>query len=278
MAVYSTCKLCDGAISVVNKTYNLVECRQCKLVFCGTQFTQEQFIKTYDDLYNASANSVYARHAVAEFKALKSGNPVPVGYNRTRLIKKHILNGKCMSVLEIGSGIGLVGTYVIKANPSLYYQGIEIDKKAFEKSQELGLNTYNADFSHIGTLDRTFDVIMLWEVIEHLQDLKYFLRLAHNALNEGGSLILSTPNYHKIHNYPDRKKDQIFQNEPPIHLNFFTKENMVNLFQNAGFSKSNVSVKKMPYLEPKRLRFYKNVLKSVLGKYQGPTLYFEAYK
>ncbi|MGK0386041.1 MAG: 2-polyprenyl-3-methyl-5-hydroxy-6-metoxy-1,4-benzoquinol methylase [Patiriisocius sp.] len=278
MAIYNTCKLCNGSIAIVNETYNLVECQECKLVFCSTQFTQEAFIKTYDDLYNASTDSVYARHAVAEFKELKSGKPVPVGYNRSRLIKKHILNGKCTSVLEIGSGVGLVGKYVQQADANVYYQGIEIDQKAFDKSQELGLNTYRADFSHIDTLDRKFDVIMLWEVIEHLQDLKQFLSLAHSALNEGGSLILSTPNYLKIHNYPNRKKDQIFQNEPPIHLNFFTKENMVHIFTDAGYSKSTASLKKLPYLEPAKMKFYKNALKSVLGGYQGPTLYFEAYK
>ncbi|MCH9661008.1 MAG: hypothetical protein K0U54_08855, partial [Bacteroidetes bacterium] len=125
MNEYNHCKLCDGAVTMENKKYNLGRCRDCGFVFCLTQFTQEEFIKTYDDLYN-SLGSSYARHSVNEFELLKSGDAVSVGHNRSRLIKKHVLNGKTNSVLEIGSGVGLVGTYVTKANPDVYYQGIEI--------------------------------------------------------------------------------------------------------------------------------------------------------
>ncbi len=178
-----------------------------------------------NELYNTES-SQYQRHSKDEFHKIISNKPIKVGLNRSRLIKKHVLNSKCKSVLEIGSGIGLVGTYIRSKNSFIEYMGVELDKEAFEKSQLLKLNTIHGDFEEIEKIETHFDVIMMWEVIEHLQDLNLFLELAFKKLNVNGKIILSTPNYNKVYNYPKRGKDEIFQDQPPIHLNFFTSESI----------------------------------------------------
>ena len=86
------------------------------------------------------------------------------------------------------------------------------------------------------------------------------------------------PNYDKIYNYPERDKDALYQNEPPIHLNFFTKRNINAIFKMKGFSSIEVREKKFPYLEKNIIRFTKNYIKALLGKYNGPTLYLVAQK
>lgn len=156
--------------------------------------------------------------------------------------------------------------------------GIEIDKESYQKSQFLKLNTINDDFTAIDTIEASFDVIMLWEVIEHLQDLKLFLELAYKKLNKKGKIILSTPDYNKIFNYPKREEDAIFQDKPPIHLNFFTKENITAIFEISEFVKCKVTVKKFPYLEIKSKKFYFYFLKSIFHHYNGSTIYLEVTK
>jgi 2-polyprenyl-3-methyl-5-hydroxy-6-metoxy-1,4-benzoquinol methylase len=273
---FKLCKVCSGQISLINEKYNLGECNDCKLIFCLSYYSQDEFVEVYNDLYN-SQESLYQRHTKDEFEGLLlNTNSVKVGLNRSRLIKRNILNSKCKSVLEIGSGIGLVGAYVRSKDEKVKYLGIEIDNEAYKKSKLLNLNTINGDFKEIENLEETFDVIMMWEVIEHLQDLNLFLQLAHKKLNVNGKLILSTPNYNKIYNYPERKKDQLFQNEPPIHLNFFTSSNIINIFELHHFKDCRVVTKKFPYLELKKRNFYINIFKSFFGKYNGPTIYFEA--
>ncbi|WP_310378260.1 class I SAM-dependent methyltransferase [Flavobacterium sp.] len=247
------------------------------MIFCKTIFSQQEIISVYDTLYNQS-NSHYQRHSKVEFDKLLEGNRVKVGYDRSKIIKKNVFNKRCKSVLEIGSGVGLIGYYIGYQDNKIRYTGIELDKEAFEKSQILKLNTIHGDFAIIGNLNENFDVIMLWEVIEHLQDLNLFLELAFKKLNENGKIILSTPNYNKIHNYPKREKDQIFQDQPPIHLNFFTKENIKNIFEKHQYSNCKVLVKKLPYLQLKSLGFYIDCIKVFFNKYQGTTLYFEATK
>jgi 2-polyprenyl-3-methyl-5-hydroxy-6-metoxy-1,4-benzoquinol methylase len=277
MGEFTKCKICKGEVKLVNRKYNLGECINCKFIFCLTTFTQEEFIKVYDELYNRES-SQYQRHSKDEFDKIINNEPIRVGWNRSRLIKKNILNTKCESVLEIGSGIGLIGAYIQSKDGTIKYTGIELDKEAFEKSRLLKLNTIHGDFKEIGKIENLFDVIMMWEVIEHLQDLNSFLELAYQKLNINGKIILSTPNYNKIYNYPKRDKDQIFQDEPPIHINFFTPESIKNVFEFHQFQDCNVKLKKMPYLQINSFTFYINVLKAFFISYFGTTLYFEASK
>jgi 2-polyprenyl-3-methyl-5-hydroxy-6-metoxy-1,4-benzoquinol methylase len=277
MGEYSKCKICNEKVQLINEKYNLGKCTKCEFVFCLTTFTQEQFLIVYDELYNRE-NSHYQRHSKDEFEKILNKEPIKVGWNRSNLIKKNILNSKCKSVLEIGSGIGLVGSYIRSKESLIEYTGIELDKEAFEKSQLLQLNTIHGDFKEIEKIETLFDVIMMWEVIEHLQDLNSFLDLAYKKLNTNGKIILSTPNYNKIFNYPNRDKDQIFQDTPPVHLNFFTPESIKNVFEFHQFQDCIVKVKKLPYLQIDSFQFYINVIKAVFNRYFGTTLYFEATK
>jgi 2-polyprenyl-3-methyl-5-hydroxy-6-metoxy-1,4-benzoquinol methylase len=277
MNKFITCKICEGEVKLINKKYNLIQCTKCEFIFCSTIFSQREFVAVYDELYN-SENAVYGNHSVREYEMLLKNKRIRVGYHRSKLLKKHVLNGKCESVLEIGSGIGLIGSYIRNENEKIKYLGIEIDKESYDKSRFLKLNTINDDFTAINTIEESFDVIMLWEVIEHLQDLKLFLELAYEKLNPNGKIVLSTPNYNKIYNYPKREEDVIFQDKPPIHLNFFTKENITTIFEISRFVGCKVTVKKFPYLQFRSKKFYSDFLNSIFKNYNGSTIYLEATK
>lgn len=277
MNKYKVCKVCNSGVNLINEKYNLGQCNNCKLIFCLKIYTQDEFVEVYDKLYN-DENAIYSRHSITEYNMLIENKKIEIGYYRSRLIKKYVLNGKCESVLEIGSGVGLIGSYIRKHNNKIIYTGIEIDKESFKKSQFLNLNTINEDFSIMDKIEETFDVIMLWEVIEHLQDLKRFIELAYKKLNRNGKIILSTPNYEKIYNYPKREKDQIFQDFPPVHINFFNTENIINIFEMNQYKNCKSSVKKFPYINFKSKGFYVNFIKAFFNMYKGSTIYFEATK
>lgn len=274
---FRNCKICEGEIDMINETYALVKCKKCQFIFCSDVFSPEKIIATYDALYNCD-DSPYQRHSKVEYELLKEGKPLKIGYNRSRLIKKYVLQDSCNSVLEIGSGVGLIGAYLKDKLKKNNYLGIEIDKVAFEESQSLNLNTIHGDFTVMHAIDQKFDVIMLWEVIEHLQDLKQFLELAYDKLEENGTLILSTPNYNRVFNYNVNNSDNIYQDSPPIHLNFFTPKSAVSVFEFSGFTRIQVNVKKYPYMELTKARFYMSSMKALIGRFYGPTLYVVAKK
>ena len=269
---FTTCKICNGTIDVINLKFNLVKCQSCEFVFSKTIYSEEEFIATYDRLYNTKEDLKYSKHTIEEFTKLKN-NIITIGYNRKRIISK-VLSNKPQNILEIGSGIGLIGMY-LKQFSTVSYVGLELDEKTHERAVSLGVNSINGDFSKMETLNKEFDVIMMWEVLEHLQDLDLFFQLAKERLKSQGVFVFSVPNFDKIGNYAN-PKDTIFQSGPPIHLNFFTKKSVKNVLGKYGFEVLEVSVKKFPYFNYKTIGFYKMLFKSFLGKYNGPTLYVTA--
>jgi 2-polyprenyl-3-methyl-5-hydroxy-6-metoxy-1,4-benzoquinol methylase len=273
---FEKCKVCDGMIKGENDKYNLVRCIKCRLIFSKTIFTQDEFENIYNELYNIP-NREYSRHSEKEYNEIKDGGKIKIGFNRSLLLKKHLFNENRNSVLEIGSGIGLIGAYIKKKNPKIKYLGIELDEGAFNKSQELNIPTLLGDFSLMKSLDSKFDIIILWEVVEHLQDLNLFIELSYNSLKKGGKIMLSTPNYLKIKNYKNIKKDQLFQDAPPIHLNFFTTHNIANIFKLNHFKIIHIKTKKYPYFRF-RIRYFIEFIRSLFGKYEGSTIYLVALK
>lgn len=272
---YKECKVCNNQTLKINFKFDLIQCENCKLIFSEKFFTNEEFVKVYDKLYNdLNSKRQYATHSIMEYNQLIKGKVV-IGYNRKFIIEKFIKKeGK---VLEIGSGIGLIGMY-LKKYKKIKYTGVEIDKDTHEKALELGLNSLNGDFSIMKKLEDKFNYIMLWEVLEHLQDLNLFFDLARKSIVKNGSLIFSVPNYKKRFNYnlKSNNKDTIFQSGPPIHLNFFTEESISNILKIYGFEIEYIKVKRFPYLNFKKKIFYVNLLKSLFGKYNGSTIYVSA--
>lgn len=264
--MFETCKYCGNKIGVVNKTHNLVECVNCFLIFSQKTYSQDEIQEVYDHLYN-DENPQYKRHSIVEFEQLKKGK-IQVGYNKSRLINKYLNNNS--KVLEIGSGIGLMGCFIKRNIPKCSYTGVEIDKKVNEKAKSFGLDVHLGDFTIIENFDREYDVVMMWEVLEHIQDLKKCLSIINNKLVKGGVFIFSVPNYDKRFNY-NSPKDKLFTSGPPIHLNFFRKKSIYKIFNSEDFEILDFRRKKLPYLNLKSL--YKMFFKVVRRKFEGPTLY-----
>ena len=270
---FQVCKACGGTIKIENSRYNLVKCVECGFVFCKLIFSEEEFTATYKKLYSGDLKEAYSRHSVHEYEELQKGRII-IGHNRSRILSKYMQ--KYGQVLEIGSGVGLIGSY-LKRFPKIAFTGIELDTATHEKALKLGLNSINGDFSIMANLPNSYDTILMWEVLEHLQDLDLFLKLANEKLNVGGSIILSVPNYDKRLNYKDQS-DQIYQDAPPVHLNFFTIKTINDTFKSRNFEVRLCATKKIPYFKLGDKMFYINAFKALFGKYHGSTIYFAAVK
>src|SRR4030042_7005749 len=100
------------------------------------------------------------------------------------------------SVLEVGSGEGYGTSSLSKKVKKIV--GIEVNKEAVNHaSQKYGsekcLFKYYDGIS-IPFADRSFDVVVSFQVVEHVQDDKNFLSEIYRVLKKGGELILTTPN------------------------------------------------------------------------------------
>lgn len=268
---FLVCKVCSSKIMIVNLNYELAECRNCGLIFCVKYFSEEEIVKVYDDLYNTTLQ--YASHQI-ESKRLLNGRFVKIGRNRERFMK-NILKMNVKDIVEIGAGVGIIGNWLKAYN--VKYTGIELDEKTASKARATGLNVISGSFEELRNCPNQFDSVFLTEVLEHLQDLKLFFELAAGALKDGGVLCFTVPNYNKILNY-NRDEKNIHQDIPPIHLNFFTEENLPKVLSIAGFKVVRLYKKRLPYLNFRKSETYKFLISAAFGSYEGPTIYCIAKK
>lgn len=263
--VFKSCKICGSEIEKVNDKFNLVRCYSCKLIFCKNIYLQEDFEKTYRSLYSQSQGY---NHYQEKFKKLKTGKKVSIGRTKLQVLKM-LSPKKHMDVMELGAGIGLVADYLKRKNHNYY--GLELDRKTVKQAQEIGLNIHQGDFTTMESFNKTFDAILAFEVIEHLQDLEKMFSLVYEKLKPGGCFGFTVPNYQKRENY-ENPKDKIYQSGPPIHLNFFTLESLKNIAKYFDFEIIELRHKKYPYFNWQKRDTYKFLFRSFFNRYYGPTL------
>ncbi|MBP5643885.1 MAG: class I SAM-dependent methyltransferase [Bacteroidales bacterium] len=74
----------------------------------------------------------------------------------------------------------------------------------------------------------TFDVITMWHVLEHIDNLKFQVNQLHRLLKDNGRLVIAVPNYMSYD--AQYYKDKWAAYDVPRHLNHFHKESLQNIF------------------------------------------------
>lgn len=95
------------------------------------------------------------------------------------------------SVLEVGCGYGYFRKFISPCN----YIGLELSIKAIEYAEKNGIYIENCTIEeYVAKTNNKFDVIVSFQVLEHLKNPKDFIELQILLLNTGGRLIISVPN------------------------------------------------------------------------------------
>jgi SAM-dependent methyltransferase len=96
-------------------------------------------------------------------------------------------------VLDVGASGTPLGEKIKKNFPSAVYRTMDIDR------------AQRHDYYDLADISETFDVIVLSEVIEHLEFQEGLAMLSRllELLKSGGRIIISTPNLHHPHRYWD---------------------------------------------------------------------------
>lgn len=106
-------------------------------------------------------------------------------------------NNKQLKVLEIGVGNGKISNFLYENNHELY--AIDMYKECLDKlnplikKNDFDLDVKN-DFDIDSIPDDYFDLILIFEVLEHLKNPEFTLNFINKKLKRGGILIASTPN------------------------------------------------------------------------------------
>jgi 2-polyprenyl-3-methyl-5-hydroxy-6-metoxy-1,4-benzoquinol methylase len=237
----ATCNLCDHAsfAPVFRKDgFDLVRCTRCGLICVANPPGESELKRMY------SFDSGY--HAGLEADAASTAFRQREAATNLALLQRHASGGR---LLDIGCSTGLFLAAAREAGWSV--QGLEYSPDTSEIARrERGLDVKTGALESDTFAAHSFDVITLWDVIEHLPDPRGVLRRIGSILKPGGLLILKTPNADGL--YP--RASLIVANrlgfwshpEPPGHLYQFSARTLTRMATGTGLSVVRLHHQRIP--------------------------------
>jgi SAM-dependent methyltransferase len=222
------CVVCGGRERRHQRSQNgyaIVRCTDCGLRFLDPQPTEAELTALYGEYYYVSPDS---RQRGYEGYATEAEN-----WRRTFRDRLRDLPATHGRLLDVGAATGF---FVEQANAIGWDAvGIEPSQWAADYARtELGVDVQTGDLATIRFPDAAFDVVTLWEVIEHLPDPAVTLREVRRILRPGGHLILSTPDAGSLAARLSGKR-WLGWRKVPEHLFFFDRSNLDRLLVQEGF-------------------------------------------
>lgn len=145
---------------------NYLQCQSCSLGFFDPMETGgEEF---YEQLQE---NDWYYMEEKEEFN-----------------IAKKYIDDSC-SILEVGAGRAAFTKYVDKER----YTGLEFNDQAIKKASQIGVNLIKQSIEEHAKEGNKYDVVVSFQVLEHISSPHSFLEASVECLNPGGKLIIAVP-------------------------------------------------------------------------------------
>jgi 2-polyprenyl-3-methyl-5-hydroxy-6-metoxy-1,4-benzoquinol methylase len=231
------CRACGSEAAfdrtgITSNGYALVRCEACATVMTEREPAAAETQAIYNELFESGG---YAQHR-AEFDRLKAGRSVPNAY-RLHMLKRLERMSSGRRLIEIGGGTGAFG--VLAASRGWQYSGWDVSASAVAAATELSLNVRAFSPETVPPLaPGSADVVVAWEVIEHVVQLQLLLRAIRAALVPGGIFAGSTPNFQR----PIYQKGltRAGNSSAPIHVNFFTAASLSSVIRAAGFNQVTI--------------------------------------
>ena len=204
-------------------SWNLMKCENCGLLFLDPQPGWQELSAHYPKEYHAYLRKDSKSTSLLREFGLR--NRVKTVLSRATVQKGKILDVGCATGDFLHAFQSASGWDVI---------GLEIVPEAAAEAKAKGITIIEKDLEEANLADNSFDVITLWDVLEHMPDPAKALHLCHNLLKPGGLLVLKCPD-------PSGREASIFQEswigyEAPQHLFGFPRSVLVNKIEGIGFT------------------------------------------
>ena len=137
-----------------------------------------------------------------KFKPLHKFNPIRIKYIKDNIIKNFKLNStikplKKINILDIGCGGGLLTEPMCRLGANVV--GIDASQKNIDiakfhaKKNRLKINYMCATPESL-KIKKKFDVILNMEIIEHVENVNFFLKKSSELLKKNGLMFIATLN------------------------------------------------------------------------------------
>ena len=137
-----------------------------------------------------------------KFKPLHKFNPIRISYIKDNIIKSLKLKNQekplqKVRILDVGCGGGLLSEPMKKLGAEVV--GIDASEKNIQVAK-LHAKKNNLDISYFCTSPENFtkkmkfDVVLNMEIVEHVEDIDFFLKSSAKLLKKGGIMFVATLN------------------------------------------------------------------------------------
>ena len=137
-----------------------------------------------------------------KFKPLHKFNPIRIKYLKENIIEHFKLKQtnsplKGLNILDIGCGGGLLSEPITRLGAKV--TAIDASKKNIQvakfhaKKSNLKIN-YLCSSPEKLNLNKKFDVVLNMEIVEHVEDLNFFIKKSSNLLKKNGLMFIATLN------------------------------------------------------------------------------------
>jgi len=252
------CNICNSGEKefLFNKFgFDIVKCKSCKFVYVDREFDIIELEKYYSKDYYSGANE----YVYKDYKAERTAK------SRTFLRKLRDIESlkKFGKLLDIGCAMGFFLDVARQKGWETY--GIELSKySANVAKNELGLNVLNCELIQANFPDNYFDVVTMWDVIEHLPDPALNLKEIYRILKKDGLLVITTGDIDNINARVFKRRWILIA--PPWHLYYFSRNTLKAILKNIGFSIKQISNSGIPLCNRNVPRFPR-LFRIVFNKY-----------
>jgi 2-polyprenyl-3-methyl-5-hydroxy-6-metoxy-1,4-benzoquinol methylase len=230
----------------------VLQCRSCRVVFLSPE---EQKSKQADSLYAKEYFTEREGYFFHDGVADGTGHESP--HIEDFRLGLELITGQVRPpgrLLDVGCA---TGSFLSLAKASGWdCRGVEVSSFAAAQARErTGCEVFCGQFGEAPFADGTFDVITMWDLLEHLPDPITALRKARALLRADGLLLVNTPNedsltrmvarflYHGTGGWLQAPVNRLYHH---YHLYYFSAATLSPLFGQAGFDLIALKTKPIP--------------------------------
>jgi 2-polyprenyl-3-methyl-5-hydroxy-6-metoxy-1,4-benzoquinol methylase len=205
--------------------FRMVRCKHCGLIRQNPRLKWDSLKKYYPDDYTAYEPIIHTE--TSPWKRLDRRYGM---WKRLRAIERLSPGGR---LLDVGCGTGI---FLAEAQRTGKWELFGLDpseKVASYVREHLNIPILQARFEEIGFPPKSFDVITMWNVLEHFNHPITELKRAHELLVDGGWLIFSIPN---LESWEAKAFGRYWLGwDLPRHLYLFPRKELRSILSELGF-------------------------------------------
>lgn len=224
------CRICNSKASFKLFTKNNLDILRCKV--CGLEYTDaapgpDGLKELYRESYFRSGGrgTSYFDYLSEEAAMALNAKRRLAGIERFKTTEAH------SKLLDVGCATGF---FLKVVSPKWNASGVELSDFASSYARDrAGLSVKTGTLKEVSYPDRCFDVITMWDVIEHLPSPLEDLAEARRVMKDDGLLVLTTGDAASFFARMCGRFWHLYN--PAQHLSYFSKDTITLLLNKAGF-------------------------------------------